>query len=154
MRRVLVALQVIALAVGLTACGGDALALDPVASAATKTVESGSSRVEFTIAAKAAGQSVDLTGSGLFDYRHPRGAVTYRMQLPGLGNVSMEMRMIGTKLYLRLPQEVVGPALPNGKPWLRLHLDRVSSGRPASAASASRSSRISAPDTAVPPRRK
>jgi hypothetical protein len=124
MRRVLVALQVVALAVGLSACGGDALALDPVASAATKTVESGSSRVEFTIAAKAAGQSIDMTGSGLFDYRRPRGAVTYRMQLPGVGNVSMEMRMVGTRLFLRLPQEVVGPALPNGKPWFVLDLDR------------------------------
>jgi hypothetical protein len=124
MTRVLLALQVVALALGLTACGGDTLALDPVASAATKTVESGSSRVEFAIAVKAAGQSVDMTGSGRFDYRHPRGAVTYRMQLPGLGNVSMEMRMVGTKLYLRLPQEVVGPALPNGKPWFGLDLDK------------------------------
>ena len=124
MRRVLVALQVVALAVGLTACGGDALALDPVASAATKTVESGSSRVEHTIAAKAAGQSIDMTGSGLFDYRRPRGAVTYRMQLPGVGNVNVEMRMVGTKLFLRLPQEVVGPALPNAKPWFGLDLDK------------------------------
>jgi len=123
-RRVLVALQVVALAVGLTACGGDALALDPVASAATKTVESGSSRVEFAIAMKAAGQSMDMTGSGLFDYREPRGAVTYRMQLPGVGNASMEMRMIDTKLYLRLPQAVAGPALPNGKPWFGLDLDK------------------------------
>ena len=39
MTRVLLALQLVALAVGLTACGGDALALDPVASAAAKTVE-------------------------------------------------------------------------------------------------------------------
>ena len=124
MRRVLVALQVVALAVGLTACGGDALALDPVASAATKTVESGSSRVEFAIAMKAAGQSMDMTGSGLFDYREPRGAVTYRMQLPGVGNASMEMRMIDTKLYLRLPQAVAGPALPNGKQWFGLDLDK------------------------------
>ena len=124
MRRVLVALQVVALAVGLTACGGDALALDPVASAATKTVESGSSRVEFAIAMKAAGQSMDMTGSGLFDYRERRGAVTYRMQLPGVGNASMEMRMIDTKLYLRLPQAVAGPALPNGKQWFGLDLDK------------------------------
>ena len=124
MRRGLVALQVVALAVGLTACGGDALALDPVASAATKTVESGSSRVEFAIAMKAAGQSMDMTGSGLFDYREPRGAVTYRMQLPGVGNASMEMRMIDTKLYLRLPQAVAGPALPNGKQWFGLDLDK------------------------------
>ena len=40
----LLALQLVALAVGLTACGSDTLSLDPVASAAAKTVESGSSR--------------------------------------------------------------------------------------------------------------
>jgi len=32
--------------------------------------------------------------------------------------------MVGTKLYLRLPQEVIGPALPNGKPWFGLDLDK------------------------------
>ena len=118
------ALQLVALAVGLTACSGDALALDPVASAATKTVESGSSRVEFTIAVDAAGQSVDMMGSGRFDYRKPRGEVTYRMQVPGLGDVSMDMRMVGGKLYLRLPEEIAGAAFPNGKPWLGLDLDK------------------------------
>ena len=112
------------LAVGLTACGGDALSLDPVASAATKTVESGSSRVEFEIAMKAAGESVEMTGSGAFDYAGPRGSVIYRMQIPGVGDVSMEMRMLGTKLYLRLPQELAGPALPGGKPWAGFDLGK------------------------------
>ena len=32
--------------------------------------------------------------------------------------------MLGKKLYLRLPQDVVGPGLPNGKPWFGLDLDR------------------------------
>jgi hypothetical protein len=123
-RRVLLSLQLVALVVGLTACGGDALSLDPVASAATKTVESGSSRVEFTIAMEVAGESIDMTGSGAFDYADSRGEVTYQMQIPMLGDVSMDMRMIGTKLYLRLPQELAGPALPGGKPWAGVDLGK------------------------------
>jgi hypothetical protein len=34
------------------------------------------------------------------------------------------MRMIGTKLYLRLPQELAGPALPGGKPWAGVDLGK------------------------------
>lgn len=122
MRRVRLSLQLVLLAVGLTACGGDALSLDPAASAATKTVEAGSSRVEFAIAVKVAGQSIDMTGSGAFDYRTPRGELSYRMQVPAVGAVGMDMRMVGTKLYLRLPRELVGAALPSGKPWFGVDL--------------------------------
>ena len=120
-RRVLLSLQLVALVVGLTACGGDTLALDPAASAATKTVEAGSSRVEFEIAMKVAGESMDMTGSGAFDYRDPRGEITYRMDVPVLGEVSMDLRMIGTKLYVRLPQEIAGSrcrAGSRGRPWI------------------------------------
>lgn len=122
MRRVLLSLQLVLLAVGLTACGGDALSLDPAASAATKTVEAGSSRVEFTIAVKVAGQAIDMTGSGAFDFRRPRGELSYRMQIPEVGAVAMDMRMVGTKLYVRLPRELAGGRLPNGKPWLGIDL--------------------------------
>ena len=124
MTRVLLVLQLAALAVGLAACGGDTLSFDPAASAATKTVEAGSSRVEFTIAMKVAGESMDMTGSGAFDYRDPRGELTYRMDVPVLGELSMDMRMIGTKLYLRLPPEIAGGALPGGKPWAALDLGK------------------------------
>jgi hypothetical protein len=116
-RRVLLSLQLVALAVGLTACGGDALSLDPVASAATKTVESGSSRVEFTIAMDVAGESIDMTGSGAFDYGEARGEVTYRMNLPMLGEVSMDMRMVGTKVFVRLPEALAGSGMTGGKEW-------------------------------------
>ena len=110
------------LAVGLTACGGDVLSLDPAASAATKTVEAGSSRVEFTIAMKVAGQSVDMTGSGAFDYRKPSGELSYRMKMPVVGTVTMDMRMVGTKMYMRMPKEIAGAALPSGKPWFGIDL--------------------------------
>lgn len=122
MRRVLLALQVVALAVGLTACGGDALALDPVASAATKTVESGSSRVAFTISMDVAGESVDMTGSGAFDYEKSRGEATYRMQVPMLGEVGMDMRMVGTKVFVRLPEALAGAGMTGGKEWASVDL--------------------------------
>ena len=124
MRRVLLSLQLVTLVIGLTACGGDTLALDPAASEATKTVESGSSRVEFEMAMEVAGEPMEMTGSGVFDYRDPRGEVTYRMDVPMLGEVRMDMRMIGTKLYLRLPQEIAGAALPGGKPWAAMDLGK------------------------------
>ena len=122
MRRILLSLQIVALAVGLTACTGDALSLDPVASAATKTVESGSSRVEFTISMKLAGESIDMSGSGAFDYRNPRGSLSYDIEIPELGSVRMEMRMVGTKLYLRMPSAMMRTLAPSGKPWLGVDL--------------------------------
>jgi hypothetical protein len=124
MRRVFLALQVVALAVGLTACGGDALSLDPVASAATKTVEAGSSRVEFTVAMKVGGDSVDMTGSGAFDYGKARGTATYRMQLPMLGEVGMDMRMVGTKVFVRMPETLAGAGLTGGKEWIGMDVGK------------------------------
>ena len=124
MRTLLLSLQLLALAVGLTACGSDTLSLDPVASAAAKTVESGSSRVEFTASMKAAGESIDMSGSGAFDYRRSRGQATYRMQLPMLGDVSMEMRMVGTKVFLRLPQAVTG-GMTGGKEWIGIDVGKA-----------------------------
>jgi hypothetical protein len=124
-RRVLLAVQLVACVVGLTACGGDALSLDPVASAATKTAEAGSSRVEFTMAMKVAGESVDMSGSGAFDFDELRGTLTYDMTLPEVGDVRMEMRMVGTKMYVRMPAALAGEALPEGKEWLRFDLEKA-----------------------------
>jgi hypothetical protein len=124
-RRLLVSAQLLVLALGLSACGGDAVALDPVASAATKTSETGSSRVEFKISMDVAGESVDMTGSGAFDYRDPRGNLIFEMDLPEVGEMRMEMRMIGTKMYMRMPAELAGEALPEGKEWLGLDLDKA-----------------------------
>jgi hypothetical protein len=123
-RRLLFAVQLAALTVGLAACSGDTLSLDPVASAATKTAESGSSRVEFSIAMKVLGESIDMTGSGAFDYSDPRGSLTYRMQIPGLGDISVDMRTVGTKMYIRMPEALAGEGLTNGKEWLGFDLGK------------------------------
>jgi hypothetical protein len=123
-RRVLFSLQLVLLAVGLSACGADTLSVDPVASAATKTAEAGSSRVDFTIAMKVAGESVDMSGTGAFDYRNVRGSLTYDMQLPEIGPARMELRMVGTKMYMRMPEGLAGE-LPNGREWLGLDLDKA-----------------------------
>ena len=116
-------LPLLALLLVPTGCGSnDALALDPVAEAATKTAEYGSSRVEFTVDMTVAGQSIDMTGSGAFDYRDSRGFLTFRMAIPELGDVTMDMRMVGKKMYMRLPKELSGETLPNGKEWLGVDL--------------------------------
>lgn len=125
MKRYAALLPLLVLLLVPTACASkDALTLDPVAEAATKTAEHGSSRVEFTMDMTVAGQSFAMTGSGVFDYLDPRGSLTYRMALPGLGDVSMEIRMIGTKMYMRMPTELTGAALPNGKEWMGLDLGK------------------------------
>jgi hypothetical protein len=124
MRRVLVAAQLAALVVGLVGCGGDTLSLDPVAEAATKTADSGSSRVEFTVSMKFAGESIDMSGSGAFDYRESLGSLTYRMELPGLGDERMDVRMVGTKMFLRMPGALGGEALTGGKEWLGFDLGK------------------------------
>jgi len=124
MRRVLFAAQLAALVVGLVGCGGDTLSLDPVAEAATKTADSGSSRVEFKIAMKFAGESIDMSGSGAFDYRESLGSLTYHMELPGLGDERMDVRMIGTKMFMRMPGALGGEALTGGKEWLGFDLGK------------------------------
>jgi hypothetical protein len=117
-RRVVLSLQLLAVAIGLTACGSDALALDPVASAAEKTVESGSSRVAFTASMKLGSDSVDMTGSGAFDYQKARGQATYSMQVPMFGEVGMDMRILGSKVFIRLPEALAGAGLTGGKEWM------------------------------------
>ncbi len=125
MKRYAALLPLLVLLLVPTACGSkDALTLDPVAEAATKTAEHGSSRVEFAMDMTVAGQSFAMTGSGVFDYRDPRGSLTYRMTMPGLGDMSMEIRMIGTKMYMRMPIALPGAALPNGKEWIGLDLGK------------------------------
>jgi hypothetical protein len=39
--------------------------------------------------------------------------------------VRMEMRMIGAKMYMRMPSEITGESLPAGKEWIGLDLDKA-----------------------------
>ena len=112
----------------LPACGGgDSVAADPVAEAATKTTEAGSSRVEFTMAMEAEGRSFELRGDGVFDYTSPRGRMTLDAgdlsELTGgkLGNGRMEFVLDGSAYYLKFPEAMQLA----GRQWLKIDLEEV-----------------------------
>jgi hypothetical protein len=113
-RRVLSLLCLAACAAGLAGCGGDTLSFDPVASAATKTAQSESSRVAFTATMNIDGVGgMAFSGAGVFDGKTRSGALNMRFQLPAeaqaqLGGVDRTMEMImdgrnGLVVYMRSP---------------------------------------------------
>lgn len=122
MKRYLALLPVLGLLLAASGCGAaDAVALDPVATAATKTVNTGSSRVAYDVTIIAAGESIRLNGSGAFDYDDPKGFLTFATDIPELGRVELELRMVGTHMYMRLPA-ALDEGMPEGKQWLSVDL--------------------------------
>jgi len=100
-------------------------AVDPVAQAATKTVNSGSVEVAMSGKVSAAGQEVPLKGEGVFDLKAKRGRLTMTTSVPGQGDVRVEEIMDGLVLYMR--SSAFAGALPGGKQWLKI--DLVAAGR-------------------------
>ena len=131
MKRGLLLLPLLALALFATACGSeDALSLDPVASAATKTSDAGSARTAFTLSMKMNGQNMRMGGAGQFDFDGHTGAMTMDMSslLPaGAGrDGKLEMRMIGSKMYMRLPESLTqGQQVPGHTPWISIDLGKA-----------------------------
>jgi hypothetical protein len=101
-------------ATALVGCGGDSLALDPVASAASKTAESDSARIAFsaTVNAGSVG-TMTMKGRGIFDGRQKTGRMNMGFSLPEgaqaqIGGSSPTMEMIfdghdGLVMYMRSP---------------------------------------------------
>jgi len=128
MRRALFAVQLVAVVVALAGCGGDTLSLDPVADAATKTSQAGSSRVAFQMTMKGAGQTFSFNGRGIFAYDELRGSMTMDMSsvVPGSGEAVIELRMLGSMMYMRLPDVLTGAGgLGQGKKWIGFDLDKT-----------------------------
>jgi hypothetical protein len=116
----------------LVACGGDTVSFDPVASAATKTATSESSRVEFTATMNMDGVGgMAFSGSGVFDGRSHSGALNMRFQLPPeaqaqLGATDPTMQMImdghsGLVMYMRSPLF----ARVAGNRWIKLDMAKL-----------------------------
>jgi hypothetical protein len=114
LRRILSLLCLAACATAAAGCGGDTLSFDPVASAATKTAASESSRVAFTATVNLDGVGgMAFSGAGVFDGRMRSGALNMRYHLPPaaqaqLGGVDPTMEMImdgrnGLVMYMRSP---------------------------------------------------
>jgi hypothetical protein len=100
-------------------------AVDPVAQAATRTVNSGSVEVAMTGKVSAAGQEIPVHGEGVFDLKAKRGRLTMTTSVPGQAEVRVEEIMDGLVLYMR--SDAISGALPDGKKWLKI--DLVAAGR-------------------------
>ena len=61
------------------------------------------------------------TGQGAMDY--PNRAAVMTMRMPMFGE--MEVRSLGSVMYMRFPEELSGQML-GGKPWAKMDLDKVS----------------------------
>ena len=107
-------LALVPAAVALAGCGGDAVSLDPVASAATRTEEAGSSRIEITVAT---GGRENYSSTGEVEYGDPpRVHLVVRGlegEHPGAPRAPLELILVeGTSYVKGLP------GLPAGKTWV------------------------------------
>lgn len=109
----------------LAACGGDAVALDPVAQAATKTGAAESMRIEMsmtTVSPEFGSKPVTFKTTGVLS--RGRSAMTMRMPaIEGMELGQIEVRSIGSVMYMRMP--FLQAAAPQLKPWIKVDLREV-----------------------------
>jgi hypothetical protein len=131
--RVLSLLCLALCAAALVGCGGDALALDPVAQAASTTAKTTSSRFEFraSIDAGSVG-TMSFDGNGVYDGKNKSGWMNmhfamppaFQAQLP-TANPSMEMIFDGSHglvMYMRSP--LFDKMVPTGK-WVKMDVEKM-----------------------------
>jgi hypothetical protein len=110
-----------------SACGGSALALDPVASAATKTENAGSYNVKFDLSTTAEGQHIEFTGAGISDPSTNSAQVAFEFTgLPSsvsAAGTTGEMIMTNDTIYMQMP--FLQSIIPGGKHWLELDLGQI-----------------------------
>jgi hypothetical protein len=130
--RLLSLLCVAVCATALVGCGGDTLALDPVAQAASQTAKSESSRVAFTANVQIDGVGgMSMSGSGVFDGRARSGAMNMRFALPvgmestfGGADPSMEMIVDGRKGLVMYMRSALFKTMAGDK-WLKLDMAKL-----------------------------
>jgi hypothetical protein len=108
----------------ITACGGDALAIDPVAEAATRTEAAGSMRLELAMTVSAPGlaaEPMEITAEGAVDGK--RSELT--LSMPAVAGIELgdfELRSDGPVVYMRMPfLRDLSPGVM--KPWIKLDLN-------------------------------
>ena len=148
-RAALAAALAIAAAAGVSAgCAGGnsrhALALDPVAAAATKTQDAGAARIRVALAlgsSQLQGKTVHLRGSGAIDGKSAELRLNLRpllrqarasgvipgRALPSSGNAALKEIFLEENgdyvLYLRLG--LLSSQLPGGEPWVKLDVSKL-----------------------------
>jgi len=134
LRRVLSFLCLAACTSSLVGCaGGDALALDPVAKAASATANTTSSRFDFSASLNAGSVgSFSFHGNGIYDGKHKSGwmnmhftlPAAYQLQLP-TSDPSMEMIFDGSHgLVMYMRSQLFDKLVPPGK-WVKMDLGKM-----------------------------
>jgi hypothetical protein len=120
-------------ATALVGCGGDTLALDPVANAANKTAETDSARIAFSATIRVGNEgTMTMKGRGIFDGRSKTGWMTMGFSLPQgaqaqIGGSSSAMEMIfdghdGLVMYMRSP--LFEQQLGSNK-WVKMDMEKL-----------------------------
>jgi hypothetical protein len=132
LRRLLSLLCLAVIATALVGCGGDTLAFDPVANAATKTADSTSARVAFEATMNIDGVGgMSFSGAGIYDGHSKSGALNMNFNLPPAVSAQLgadpKMEVIvdgsdGFVLYMR--STLFDKQLPAGS-WVKMDLEKL-----------------------------
>jgi hypothetical protein len=125
--RALVALLLAIPATAVAGCGATSAvqnAVDPVAQAAQHAADAGGAQMTLHLVISAAGQTIPMDGSGVVDERAGQGRFTLSLSVPGTGAMKMDEILTGHTVYVHMPA-ALGSALPGGKPWIKLDLDKL-----------------------------
>jgi hypothetical protein len=129
----LLCLVVCASATLVGCAGGDALALDPVAQAASTTAKTTSSRFEFRASVEAGSVgSFSFHGNGVFDGKNKSGWMNMHFAMPpafqlqvGSSDPSMEMIFDGSDgLVMYMRSSLFDKMVPTGK-WVKMDLEKM-----------------------------
>jgi hypothetical protein len=133
LRRVLAFLCLAACASAMVGCGGDTLALDPVAQAASTTANTASSRFVFAASLNAGNAgSFSFHGNGIYGGKDKSGwmnmhftlPAAYQLQLP-TSDPSMEMIFDGSHgLVMYMRSQLFDKMVPAGK-WVKMDLAKM-----------------------------
>jgi LppX_LprAFG lipoprotein len=93
-----------------------------VVKAAKKSSSAPSEHVKMQAATSVQGQEVDISGSGDFDNTSHQGSMTAHATVGGI-DLQIDEILDGTTIYMKSP--LFAAALPAGKTWLKLDLEKV-----------------------------
>jgi len=124
------ALSAIAAALLVAGCGGSSSSGKAAGASTMRAAYVSSSAAGYRIAIKvtghAAGQAIDVTGTGAFAQAPHAGRLTMNVRSAALGDENLRVTavILDEDFYLKLPASIAGK-IAGGKPWLELSLSEL-----------------------------
>jgi hypothetical protein len=125
---IVAAITIAAVAVVSAGCGGgtgNALSLDPVANAATKTQQAGAAKIRMSLSLTSpqlqGGRTIDINGTGVIDGTNSE----FNFTMGSLGSMQeVLLKQSGDYvIYMQMPQ--LSAQLPAGKHWIELDISKL-----------------------------